>query len=160
MKRLGAAHSRASYGPADSPRHLAFISNLCHLRLQRKGDFLQYSGPSVTAVLVGSSIEYFDRSQRTVRNASSSAVSAWQQSQGAGSKQAKPLGMAFQFGRKVIKSVEMKQKQSSSTLHHQVIVVSRQSHGRFRKVHGFVLPCSRRWFLSSPIVSSFTSRRE
>ena len=39
---------------ADSPRPLAFISNLCHLssclvhgwpRLQRKGDFSQYSGP-------------------------------------------------------------------------------------------------------------------
>ena len=139
---------------ADSPRLLAFISNLGHLSWtlvrgwqgwNSKEISCNIQALSVTAALVGKIIGHFDAlltegsSQRKFFRSESGPQCT--------KLQVKPLGMAFQFRREVIKSVETKRKQSSSTLHHWATRLSLSPdspHGLFQKVHGFVLPCSRK----------------
>ena len=136
---------------ADSPRPLAFISNMSFLdsrlvqgwpQLRLKGDFLQYSGTLSRSCSCGKNHR---KSCRCFRSASGQRCCK---------QQTRPLRMALQVRREVFKSVVKERTRSMGrvlfvTLGHQLFVISGQPYGLFRKVLGCVPPCSRMCFLSN-----------
>ena len=146
---------------ADSPRPLAFISNMSFLdsrlvqgwpQLRLKGDFLQCSGPLSRSCSCGKNHRYFeawlteDSSQRKSCRCFRSASG-----QRCCKQQTKPLGMALQVRREVFKSVVKERTRSMGTLRHPGSPNYRHlltALWTLSKVHGCVPPCSRRCFLS------------
>ena len=134
-------------------------SRLAKVATQRR--FLEILRPSPSQLCLWERSS--NTSQRTIRNASSSAVSGRILVHGVGSNKKNPLGMEFQFRRGSDHECRDEAKAilgySSSPWFTRLRYLLTAFWTLSKKFMAASPPCSGRWFFSSSVVSSFPSHR-